>query len=83
MNIKRPLKHPYLVLLFISVVCLVLGYAGVVLPNPEPKSMDVDTWICIVGFTMIVTGIITFVLVLLWMISVGIYSGLHTQNRDR
>jgi hypothetical protein len=83
MNIKHPLKRPYLALLFISIVCLVLGFAGIVLPKPEPKSVDIALLICVAGVATFVTGIITFVIALLWMTGVGLVSGFRAHNRDR
>ena len=69
MNFKRP----YWLLMFISLGCLVLGYAGwMIFAPPDTKSEpDLRFWIFVAAYFVVAFGVVGFFSSLLWMFASG------------
>jgi hypothetical protein len=77
MNFKRP----YWLLMFISLGCLVLGFADWMLVTPDFKGApDWRLWVFIGGELVFLFGLIGFVTSLLWMMFAAIISGVRSPH---
>jgi hypothetical protein len=77
MNFKRP----YWLLMFISLGCLVLGFADWMLVTPDFKGApDWRLWTFIVGEFVFLFGLIGFVASLVWMMFAAIISGVRSPH---
>jgi hypothetical protein len=79
MNFKRPVW----LVLFVSIGCLALGYAGMMIATPDPKGgPDLQWFIEIGGLLLVVVGATGFVTSLVWWLIAGIVSSVrsHRQN---
>jgi hypothetical protein len=71
MNFKRP----YWLLLYISLGCLVLGFADWMLVTPDFKGeADWRLWVFIAAYFLVLFGIVAFISSLLWMIVAAVRS---------
>lgn len=76
MNFKRP----YWLLMFISLGCLVFGFADWMLVTPDFKGApDWQTWVFIGGIYLAMFGVIGFFTSLLWMVVAG-FRSVHAKH---
>jgi hypothetical protein len=77
MNFKRP----YWLLLFISLGCLVLGFAGWMFATPDYKGVPDLQWLIVdVAILLMVFGAAAFVVSLIWMTVASILSSIHPHH---
>jgi hypothetical protein len=79
LRVDMNFKRPYWLLLFISLGCLVLGYADWMLFAPA-DTKSTPSWMFIAAYFLTPFGAIGFLSSLLWMIFEGIISGVRRHH---
>jgi hypothetical protein len=77
MNFKRP----YWLFLFISLGCLLVGFAGWMFAAPDYKGVPDLQWLIVdVAILLMVFGAAAFVVSLIWMTVASIISSVHSHH---
>jgi hypothetical protein len=75
------LKRPYWLVMFISLGCLVLGFADWMLVTPDFKGEpDLRLWIFCASYFLAALGVIGFLSSLVWMLVSGVRSPMRTTE---
>jgi CDP-diglyceride synthetase len=76
-------KRPVWLVLFFSIGCLVLGYAGMMLATPDPKGSPDLQWLTLAGgLLLMIVGATGFVTSMVWWFIAGIVAALRSRRQN-